>query len=160
MNRQLVAFLSLFSIVLLLSVYYVLIPFASSSSNKTEPVAQVLSDPTSAYFDTLKADRDEGYYFLISELQGEISCSSYTNIEKEVALTSIYNIEKTMKNELLLENTIISKGYSHCFVQIQEVNINVLVHKQNPTKYDVVDIIYTVQETLGEEPMIFVEFNS
>ena len=63
MNRQLVAFLSLFSIVLLLSVYYVLIPFASSSSNKTEPVAQVLSDPTSAYFDTLKADRDEGYYF-------------------------------------------------------------------------------------------------
>ena len=49
---------------------------------------------------------------------------------------------------------------SHCFVQIQEVNINVLVHKQNPTKYDVVDIIYTVQETLGEEPMIFVEFNS
>ena len=65
-----------------------------------------------------------------------------------------------MKNEFLLENTIISKGYSHCFVQIQEVNINVLVHKQNPTKYDVVDIIYTVQETLGEEPMIFVEFNS
>ncbi|MGN1295929.1 MAG: SpoIIIAH-like family protein [Bacilli bacterium] len=160
MNRQLVAFLSLFSIVLLLSVYYVLVPFASSSQSGTQPVAQEIVDPTTAYFDTLKADRDQEYYYLISELQGEISCSTYTNSEKETALNSIYNIEKTMKNEQILEEIIVQRGYSHCFVQIQEININVLVHKENPTKYDVVDIIYTVQETLGEEPMIFVEFNS
>ena len=122
MNRQLVAFLSLFSIVLLLSVYYVLIPFASSSSNKTEPVAQVVSDPTSAYFDTLKADRDEGYYFLISELQGEISCSSYTNTEKEVALTSIYNIEKTMKEQNRYMKGIFSfVGFRTCWIPYENV---------------------------------------
>lgn len=160
MNRQLVAFLSLFSVVLLLSVYYVLIPFASSKQKGEVEVNQSIVDPTTAYFDTLKADRDQEYYFLISELQGEISCSTYSNSEKEVALTSIYNIEKTMKNETVLEDVIVSKGYSHCFVQIQEININVLVHKQNPTKYDVVDIIYTVQDTLGEEGMVFVQFNS
>ena len=58
MNRQLVAFLSLFSLVLVLSVYYVMMPSPSSLLNtKEESVSVTIKDATTLYFETLEMDR-------------------------------------------------------------------------------------------------------
>ena len=92
MNRQLVAFLSLFSLVLVLSVYYVLIPTVSNSQNENEvskPVNGVVLNAEEAYFETLNINRDAQYQEYYDQQNNILASSEYSNLEKEQALLTI-----------------------------------------------------------------------
>ena len=69
MNKQLVSFLSLFSLVLVLSIYYVMLPFSGSNlgdNSNNLPVINEIEDATDAYFVSLELQKSETYKELIS----------------------------------------------------------------------------------------------
>ena len=165
MNRQLVAFLSLFSLVLVLSVYYVLIPTVSNSQNENEvskPVNGVVLNAEEAYFETLNINRDAQYQEYYDQQNNILASSEYSNLEKEQALLTIE--EYKMKEQELenMESSIKGIGYSNVFVEYINQDIYVITSCQNEENkvYEAAQIIFTIQDLLDKEENIFIEFHS
>ena len=165
MNRQLVAFLSLFSLVLVLSVYYVLIPTVSTSQNENEvskPVNGVVLNAEEAYFETLNINRDAQYQEYYDQKNNILASSEYSNLEKEQALLTIE--EYKMKEQELenMESSIKGIGYSNVFVEYINQDIYVITSCQNEENkvYEAAQIIFTIQDLLDKEENIFIEFHS
>ena len=165
MNRQLVSFLSLFSLVLVLSVYYVLIPTVSTSPNENEvskPVNGVVLNAEEAYFETLNINRDAQYQEYYDQQNNILASSEYSNLEKEQALLTIE--EYKMKEQELenMESSIKGIGYSNVFVEYINQDIYVITSCQNEENkvYEAAQIIFTIQDLLDKEENIFIEFHS
>ncbi len=63
MNKQLVAFLSMLSLVLVLSVYYVMLPFENVPTTNSQNVSSIITTTDDAYFASLAAEQDNNYDF-------------------------------------------------------------------------------------------------
>ena len=64
MNKQLVAFLSMLSLVLVLSVYYVMLPFENVPTTNSQNVSSIITTTDDAYFASLAAEQDNNYDLL------------------------------------------------------------------------------------------------
>lgn len=166
MNRQLVAFLSLFSLTLVLSVYYVLIPTASNS-NKIEqensnPVSGVVLDAESAYFESLDIQRDAYYQEYVNEQNSILASSDYTNSEKEKALLNIELMKEQEKEIENLEVCVKGIGYQNVFIEYINDDIHVVTSciDKNNHMVEAAQIIFTIQDLLDKEENIFIEFHS
>ena len=91
MNKKVVTFLSLFSLVLILSIYYVVSPFGTNLKNDDTNVNVVINQESDAYFTSLEVTKNENYDLYIEEMNAIIASSNHTNEEKRDALV---NIEK------------------------------------------------------------------
>ena len=165
MNRQLVAFLSLFSLVLVLSVYYVLIPTVSTSENSGEvnkPVNGIVLNAEDAYFETLNINRDAQYQEYYEKQNAILASSEYTNLEKEQALITLEQYKLKEQELENMESSIKGIGYSNVFVEYIDQDIYVITACQNEENkvYEAAQIIFTIQDLLEKEENIFVEFHS
>lgn len=156
MNRQLVAFLSMFSLVLVLSIYYVMLP-AKSTKNDI-PVINTITNGEDPYFSTILLEQEANHNQIIEEQYAIVSSSEYTNAEKAVALEIIAAEQETMQNEKQLREVIMGVGYPTCFVEIRETCIYVLTKSENKTVAEVAEIIYHVQDFLDREVNVQVAF--
>jgi hypothetical protein len=120
MNKQVISFLSLFSLVLVLSVYYVVVP-----SNENQTVNGTINnneelnvqDAPSLFFQTLIENRNSRHEE-VKNAQLEILVSSeYTNEEKIEARTKLTNEELIENTELGLENSIVELNFNETFVE-------------------------------------------
>lgn len=165
MNRQLVAFLSLFSLVLVLSVYYVLIPTANTSTQKDENsqlVNGVVLDAESAYYESLDIERQAQYQEYYEEQNSILASSEYSNLEKEQALIMIEEIKKEEQQIQNLESCVKGIGYQNVFIEYINDDIHVVTTSIN-SENEVVEaaqIIFTIQDLLDKEENIFIEFHS
>ena len=163
MNKQLVSFLSLFSLVLVLSIYYVMLPFSGGNLNDDSsnlPVINEIEDPDDAYFVSLELQKEETYKQLLSE-QNEILASSNATIEeKESALEEIARIEEVMKKEEETVSAIIEAGYPAAYVENYDQGIKVVVLKEDATKEDAATVMALVIDEFGLELMPEVSFYS
>ena len=165
MNRQLVAFLSLFSLVLVLSVYYVLIPTVSASTDENEnskPVNGIVLNAEEAYFETLSINRDAQYQEYYEKQNNILASSEYSNLEKEQALITIEAFKEKERELENMEYSIKCIGYSNVFVEYIDQDIYVITSCQNEENkvYEAAQIIFTIQDLLEKEENIFVEFHS
>ena len=166
MNRQLVAFLSLFSLTLVLSVYYVLIPTANNSNNiennNSNPVTGVVLDAESAYFETLDIQRDSYYQDYYNEQNSILASSSYSNSEKEQALLNIELIKAQEKELENLEVCVKGIGYQNVFIEYINDDIHVVTSSIDEKNHmvEAAQIIFTIQDLFDKEENIFVEFHS
>lgn len=157
MNRQLVAFLSMFSLVLVLSIYYVLMP--GTASEKTEPVIDLVTEANDPYFETILLEQEENYNEIIEEQYQIVSSSEYSNSEKVIALETIAKIQETMENEKAIRDIIIDAGYPSAFVELYEdSSAYVLTISKTKTKLEVAQIIYYVQDFLNSDINVTVSF--
>lgn len=163
MNKQLVSFLSLFSLVLVLSIYYVMLPFSGSNlgdSNNNLPVINEIEDTKDAYFVSLELQKNETYKELI-DMQNDILASSNATIEeKQSALEEISRIEEVMTKEANTVAMIVEAGYPAAYVENYEQGIKVVVYKQDATKADAATVMSLVIEEFGLELMPEVSFYS
>ncbi|MBQ9730889.1 MAG: SpoIIIAH-like family protein [Bacilli bacterium] len=163
MNKQLVSFLSLFSLVLVLSIYYVMLPFSGSNlgdNSNNLPVINEIEDATDAYFVSLELQKSETYKELISEQNDILASSNATIEEKQNALEEIARIEEVMAKEANTVAMIIEAGYPAAYVENYEQGVKVVVYKEDATKTDAATVMALVIEEFGLELMPEVSFYS
>lgn len=151
-NRRLISFLSLFSLVLVLSVYYVLVPV--NNANVETPMddnSGVVSvvDGEDAYFESLELAKVNKINDDIDELNGIVASSSSTMEEKVHALEMIAQKKKTSEQEKILKQAIKEAGYSNVYVEYEDNVINILVAKKEASKSDAITIITLAYDKLG-----------
>ena len=122
MNKQVVSFLSLFSLVLVLSIYYVMVPIAS---NKVESVdGQVssnqdvtISDASNLFFTTLEENRKTRHE-QVKNTQIEILASAeYSNDQKLEAHNKLTFEELVETTEIGLEQSMVELDFNDVFVE-------------------------------------------
>ena len=151
-NRRLVSFLSLFSLVLVLSIYYVLVPVNTATLNngENENSTQVsVTDGEDAYFESLELAKVNKLNDDIDELNLVVASSSSTMEEKIEALEMIAQKKKLNKEEIILKQAIKEAGYSNAYVEYEDNLVNILVSKKEATKTDAINIIKIAYEKLG-----------
>jgi len=161
--KRIVSFCSLFSLVLILSVYYVLSPVSLGNGevvneNIDEGDGEIveLVDGETAYFDNLEVLKQTAFINEIKELESIVASATSSMEEKINALEVKSNKTKINEKEKELVTLIKSKGYDNVYVEYEDNKINVLVGKKDSNKTDALTIIRTIYPSLeaGYTPVV------
>ncbi len=129
MNRHVVSFLSLFGLVLVLSVYYILLPtnlFIKLPTNDA-PVNSIISPSQDVYFESLFCELEVKHQQEIDKNLALVVSEEVTNSQKELALNAIEDEKEIMKLENRLVNLIKEEGFSNVYVEYQKKSIKVVI---------------------------------
>lgn len=146
MNRQVVSFLSLFGLVLVLSVYYVLLPtnlFIKVPDNAME-VGGSVHEAHQLFFEELYQGLENKHEEVILSQEAIVASANYNNSEKEVALNTIAHEYNTAKLENKLVGLILAEGYANAYVEYLEEMIKVLVYCPQLTNQQAAEIVSLV----------------
>lgn len=159
--RKIISFCSMFSLVLILSIYYVLSPIGSDiehvSNIENNGVVDVeVVDGENAYFKNLDVLKESAYLEEIKLLDAIVASKETSSEEKVAALEAKNNKTKTIENEKLMTKAIKEKGFDNVYVEYENNNVNVLVSKKDATSKDaqiVIEAIYPLIEK-GKTPIV------
>ena len=157
MNKQLVAFLSMLSLVLVLSVYYVMLPFENVTTTNSKNVSSIITTTDDAYFASLAAEQDNNYDLLFEENYKILCESTYTQEEKVEALETISQLETKRHKESEIRDLILGNGHPSCFIEIKDDSIYVFVKSTTKTKTEIVNIMGLV-DTIIPSKYVYVKF--
>ena len=107
MNKKVVTFLSLFSLVLILSIYYVISPFGNNiDPNNGLNVNVQVNNENDEYFASLEVAKEDNYQEYIDEMNAIIASSECTNEQKKealenIAVTTLDNLQAFFDNKPL-----------------------------------------------------------
>ena len=161
MNKKVVTFLSLFSLVLILSIYYVISPFGNNiDPNNGLNVNVQVNNENDEYFASLEVAKEDNYQEYIDEMNAIIASSECTNEQKKEALE---NIEKR-KSQKELENKTTAElkeiGYSKVYLEVSKCDILVVVNYPEFTNKDAAKIMSTIFKNFGTNYKIEIALKS
>lgn len=168
MNKKNLWFLTLFSLVLVLSIYYVTMPSdllaaTTSGVNTTTDIIEkeVNVDVTeSDAISALKVEDDSKTSDTLSELQEKLTSTEVSTEEKN----SLYEQIKTINTNSGLEETIekkINTDYNcEAFAKIEDTSVKVVVDNCENSKTLANNIMRLVQEQFEKKMYISVQFES
>ena len=158
-NKQSLWFLTLFSIILVLSVYYVAMPnntLATIKENDTE--LQTINIDNSDSLTALRVQNDEEIESTMQELQSILLNEKTTLEEKNTAYEKIQNINSNKGKEESIEK-LIEKDFSYkSFVKIDKDKISVTISNKTHDVKLANDIIRKIQEQYTNKMYITVKF--
>lgn len=158
-NKQSLWFLTLFSIILVLSVYYVAMPnntLATIKENDTE--VQTINIDNSDSLTALRVQNDEEIESTMQELQSILLNEKTTLEEKNTAYEKIQNINSNKGKEESIEK-LIEKDFSYkSFVKIDKDKISVTISNKTHDVKLANDIIRKIQEQYTNKMYITVKF--
>ncbi len=158
-NKQSLWFLTLFSIILVLSVYYVAMPnntLATIKENNTE--VQTINIDNSDSLTALRVQNDEEIESTMQELQSILLNEKTTLEEKNTAYEKIQNINSNKGKEESIEK-LIEKDFSYkSFVKIDKDKISVTISNKTHDVKLANDIIRKIQEQYTNKMYITVKF--
>ena len=130
MNKQAITFLSLFTLILVLSIYYLLVP----------PIDQddTVSKKSLSRIEILQSELNENK---INDNNTVISSSKASEKEISTALTSNEKTKAIIKNEKDICQLLTDKGYKECFCEIDGGHMKVVVKLKDATSKDANKII-------------------
>lgn len=152
MNKQAITFLSLFSLILVLSVYYVMLP-PVNSDNQDIVVSETTSDTDSEDPSTkqeendMEKDLEEKREEEIQKQEDVISSDTSTNDDISSALEAIDETKALQKEEESVTKALNDAGYGSVFVEINNQTIKVTITKKDATNDDAVIAMNTVMQT-------------
>ena len=162
-NKKNLWFLTLFSLILVLSVYYITMPsellLTNNSSylkDKTKKTSIEITE--SELLTAMRVSADEKLDNDLSALKETLSDSKSTVDEKNKAFEKIKALNENKTKETSLENKIEQVHKLKSFVKIDEKGVKVTI---NSDKHDVTlanSIIRTVNEFLENDMNVTVEF--
>ena len=150
MNRQAITFLTLFSLILVLSIYYILLPpegEASEVSVNNEELSQI---------EVLQQNLEKERADLISENNAIIASSD----SDSNALANISEAKETAALEAKITKIINDAGFKNAFVEVENKTIKVVIDKKEASSSDANSIIKTVMEKTKNEYQVEVKFIS
>ncbi len=166
-NKRSLWFLTLFSLILVLSVYYITMPSellltASTNDTKEEVTSKVSAEKTSntenAELVALRVESDEKLLDEMTELKTILTANDSTTEEKNEALTKMQNLNKNKGTEEQIEENIKNVNNVDSYVKIENNDITVVVDSTNHNKKIANEIMKTVQSSFDSIVNITVKF--
>ena len=159
-NKQKLWFLTLFSIILVLSVYYValdednLTKLIPSNTSTSETLNVKEADTLSA----LRVENDDQDQKVIAELQDILLDQTVSVQEKNNAYEKLKGINSTKGKENKLESLILKTYNLKSFIKIKDDQISVIISSKNSNVTDANNIIRTIQKEFDKQMYITVKY--
>ena len=160
-NKKNLWFLTLFSLVLVLSIYYVTMPseiFDSKLENK-EIDKSTLSIEESSVISALKVEDETTVKEKMNNLKEKLTNKEVSTKEKNEAFEELKLINKNSSKEETLESKIKESCFCENFVKIDGDNIRVVLDSSDSSATTANNIMRLVQKEFDEKMYISVKFN-
>lgn len=157
-NKQKLWFLTLFSLILVLSVYYITMPdnlMKSDTENSTIPVVNIKNQNEMM---VLRELSDEERLKEIEDLKIVLTNVDSTIEEKNNAYEKLKLIEDIKKTEIKLEEKIKNEYNLDSFITINNNQIKVIINTKNHNYELANNIIRSIQEEYKDKMFISVKF--
>lgn len=162
-NKQNLWFITLFSLILILGIYYLNIDDEVQSVLKTEEVnnsKEVIEITESDILVSLEVEEDEEKQTLMEEYQNILLSNESTIEEKNTAYENIRKLNNNSEEEEKIKNLITEKFNLKAFVKIKDNSISIVVASNEHNTEKANSIIRSVQELYTEEKYITIKYNS
>ena len=161
MNKQNLWFITLFSIVLILSIYYISIPNNlleeyTSSSGDSNNTSEVVNE--SSILVSLRVQDDEETLNTINELNTILLDKNKIKEEKNTAYESLKSINETKGLEEQIETMLKDEFKYDSFVKISKDQINIVISSSEHNKDIANNIIKKVQSMYNTKKYITIKF--
>lgn len=165
MNKKNLWFLTLFSLVIVLSIYYVTMPAdllaASTNSKKSTQKEKVtLEVDEKDSIAALKIEDTSKTDDMLNELQEKLTDTKTTSEEKNKVYEQIKTINNNSGLEETLEKKIKEKFSCETFAKVEETSVKIVVDKCKNSKKLANNIMRLVQEEFDNKMYISVQFSS
>ena len=163
-NKKNLWFLTLFSLVLVLSIYYVTMPNEIFSSNtdfdiKTPNDDVVVDVEESSVISALKVEDDASVMEEINTLKEKLMNSEISVDEKNSVFEQLKLINKNSSIEETIESNIKELCSCENFVKIDGDNVRVVLDSDESSASTANKVMRLVQEQFNEKMYISVKFN-
>ena len=161
MNKQNLWFITLFSIVLILSIYYISIPNNlleeyTSSSGDSNNTSEVVNE--SSILVSLRVQDDDETLNTINELNTILLDKNKSKEEKNTAYESLKSINETKGLEEQIETMLKDEFKYDSFVKISKDQINIVISSSEHNKDIANNIIKKVQSMYNTKKYITIKF--
>ena len=158
-NKQSLWFLTLFSIILVLSVYYIAMPNNTLATIKeNNDNVETLNIKETDSLAALRVQNDEEIEVTMNELQKVLLNETSTLEEKNSAYEKLQNINSNKGKEQMIEKLINDNFKLQSFVKIDKDNIKITISKKDLDKKLANDIIRKIQGEYTNKMYITVKF--
>ena len=163
-NKQGLWFVTLFSLILVLSIYYVtikdddLLSITKENNPVSAPVSSTIDTTESSVIVSLRVQDEEEMLEEIEALQTILLDNEASLQEKNDAYNSLQVINATQGKKEALEKKIKSTYNLECFVKIKNDQITVTVASKDHNSTLANNIIRSIQEEYAEKMYITVKF--
>lgn len=131
-NKKSAWFLTLFSLILVLSVYYITMPpellVVQPNKNEANESTPVVNIEESSILVALRVEADEELDNELNELKKIVSSSDSSVEEKNKAFEKIKSLNSNRSIEETLENLIKKEYQLNSFIKIKDNNIEVIIN--------------------------------
>lgn len=161
-NKQNLWFVTLFSLILILGIYYVSIDDEVASVLKTENKQnekEVIEVNASDLLVALEVESDEEKQALMEEYQDVLLSSSSTLQEKNDAYDNIQKLNNSKTEENKIKKHIKDNFKLDAFVKIKDNTISIVISSKEHDTEKANSIIRSVQQLYDTEKYITVKFN-
>lgn len=160
MSKNNLWFLTLFSLILILGVYYVTLPSDIFSKSETSEVSKKIDVDVSENnkLVALRVERDEKISSVMADLQDKIINSDNAN-EKNVAFEELQLLNLSKGKETFLEDKLQNELGISSYVEINEDNINVTISSKEHNEEIANEIMRSIQEEFEDKKNITIKFS-
>ena len=162
-NKKNLWFLTLFSLVLVLSVYYITMPnelLVTNNGNITNTIETNIEVEESDVISVLKVEDNNDTESEISVLKETLTNNEATVEEKNIAFETLKSINQNSSKEEKLEKKIKDNLKLNTFIKIDKTQIRVVVGSKEHSVELANNIMRSVQEEFDSKKYISVEFQS
>ena len=166
-NKRSLWFLTLFSLILVLSVYYITMPsellmtsnnITSKEDKKTKKVSAETEEDESAELVALRVESEEALLDEINELKAVLTNASSTTEDKNKAFEKMQKLNQNRGQEESLEKKIKNDFNLKSFVKINDSDVSVVVISEKHDKALANKIMRAIQEEFENSVSVSIKF--
>ena len=169
-NKQKLWFLTLFSLILVLSIYYITMPSdilmaskQTTSKNKVEKAEETTEDTSITEADVLtvlQVEKDEERLALAAEYNKVLTNKDSSTEEKNNAYNGLKELDDIKAKEETIKKKIKEDLKLDSFIKVQTNNVNVTIKKKEHDYSLANDVMRLVQEQFKEKVYVSVKFKN
>lgn len=162
-NKQSLWFVTLFSLILVLSIYYITMPdnalkSITASGGEAQSTSKVGSIEESSILVALRVEADEQVVAQMDALQNVLLSETASVEEKNNAYESLKELNKAKGKEEELEKKILEEFKLKSFVKIKKDQISIVIASSDHSSELANNIIRSIQSLYDEKMYITVKF--
>ena len=138
MNRQAIAFLTMFSLVLMLAVYYVTMPIDPITPEDTTPVI------STNYLLDMQTKWDAQREAMLDQYAAIIASTESSSNDKSLAMEQISYLKQMIEEEKNYQKVVSELGFTNNHIEIEDELMRIMIMKEEATAQDASIIIKAV----------------